>query len=92
MTSRPRRRFWLKLTAGLLFAVLAYGSAYLALVTPGMSWGGLPRAPAYVVPGYGTAPLEVVFAPAHWIDRRVRPSIWKGAEVPVDTMTFGREQ
>lgn len=32
MTDRPRRRFWLKLSTGLLFAVVACGGAYVAMV------------------------------------------------------------
>ena len=39
MITRPRRRFWLKLAAGMLFALVAYGGSYYAAVVPkGVFW------------------------------------------------------
>ena len=96
-TKRQRRRFWLKLAAGLLFGVAAYGGAYLAMVRPGnrsWAWGtglswGLPatgntaRVAVYMRPAWfpGDAVTwqeraDCFFAPAHWIDRSVRPRFW----------------
>ena len=78
---RKRRRFWLKLAAGLLFAVVAYGGAYLSTVVPAI---GYPRLrPERPIPHYRNRNpelqpvLRVVFAPAHWVDERVRPWIWE---------------
>ena len=91
MTTRPRRRFWLKLAAGLLFAVVAYGGAYGASV-----W----RVPAYKQldlskiqfgdmgirqvgfdPRYAQRPVlnsvvRILFVPAHWLDHQLRPRCW----------------
>ena len=87
MTSRPRRRFWLKLAAGLLFAVVAYGGAYLACVKPlptPLLLGGSGWDPTYyVLPYYDPRiPLQVagpIFAPALWVDRTLFPERWDDA-------------
>ena len=83
MTTRPRRRFWLKLAAGLLFAVVAYGGAYAAVVKPRTIWPGTPVAPGdFLFPSYGRdySPesrwIERFFAPAHFVDRRFRADVW----------------
>ena len=82
--SRWKRRFWLKLAAGLLFAVVAYGGVYALTVRPSvLSWAGAPGldgghvslTPDYSLP----IPRHVArafFTPAHRIDRRLRPSRW----------------
>ena len=81
---RTRRRFWLKLAAGLLFAVVAYGGAYYATVQPGwmiisgVTWG--PAWPEYRLPVKPSTETEDLarkfFAPIHWIDRKLRPEFW----------------
>ena len=88
MTARSRRRFWLKLSAGLLFAVVAYGGAYAVLVKPlrlkqmyGMGVyveSGVSARPLYPHLFSSTAggELQPVFSLAHWIDRKIRPEFW----------------
>ena len=84
MTARPRRRFWLKLAAGLLFAVVAYGGAYSAMVVAArgsvFGWSATlpPAVPVYLhlFTLYGDE-LRPFFAPAHWVDRTLlRPEFW----------------
>ena len=82
-----RRRFWLKLAAALLFAVVAYGGAYAAMVKPAgrlvflTSRGSSAR--LTIVPNYRWSAnsrsvkwVESFFRPAHWLDRRLRPGVW----------------
>ena len=85
MTAHPRRRFWLKFAAGLLFAVVAYVGAYALSVKPIPSWPGGPISPGdYLLPNYtGDYVLtgedwwiERLFSPVHFIDRRLRPNLW----------------
>lgn len=80
---RKPRRFWLKVAAGLLFAVVAYGGAYVALVTAlappsAGAWPdpSAPRFPRYDAFGKRERHARVFFTPAHWIDRRLRPGLW----------------
>ena len=76
MTNSPRRRFWLKLAAGLLFAVLAYGGAYAALLRPLPEPCGNRITPTYV-PSYAIpGPLPTFFRPAHLVDSKIRPRYW----------------
>ena len=94
MTTRPRRRFWLKLAAGLLFAVVAYGGAYAAMVQPagrivfGAPGGGKLPARLTIVPNYRWSAIspavkwaESFFRPVQWIDRRLRPRTWEPRSV-----------
>ena len=84
---RPRRRFWLKLVAGLLFAVVAYGAAYAATVNSFLvtlyRQTGEPftmPAPGYKVPGGFIAQrhLEKIFLPAHRVDVfLIRREYWR---------------
>ena len=84
MTTRPRRRFWLKLAAGLLFAVLAYGGAYSVLVDrvtrTGFRYPAQPILwfkPQYRGPKWmSDSVLPRFFALAHWVDRELRPHVW----------------
>ena len=89
MTDQPkRRRFWLKLAAGLLFALVAYFGAYVAtvgreravIVRNGVAMHivGAKDHPYYHVPLWRGAHARLIpfFAPAHWIDRRLRPQRW----------------
>ena len=88
MTARPRRRFWLKLAAGLLFALVAYGGAYAALVRPvtllplnfaiatSDAVAGVPRVPRYALPRWQARAAQTFFAAAHWADRKMRPEFW----------------
>ena len=81
MTSRPRRRFWLKIAAGLLFAVVAYFGAYYAMMEPRYPAAGQrdPRhrhifaRPRYVV---NDMLIRRFFVPAHLCDRVLRPDVW----------------
>ena len=85
MKPPSRRRFWLKLAAGLLFAVVAYGGLYLGTVEYGRAtgWTSYPLltvTSTRVEPSY-RLPLparvsKAIFAPAHWIDRKCRPAAW----------------
>ena len=83
VTARLRRRFWLKLAAGLLFAVVAYGGAYAVLVVPlappsAGVWPdpSAPRFAHYDAFGRSEERARVFCAPAHWIDQRLRPNFW----------------
>ena len=88
MTNRMRRRLWVKLAAGLLFAVVAYGVMYAAAMTPRRVLingvveddGVFSSCPYAVTPQFST-PLppriaSAFFALAHWADRRIRPHVW----------------
>lgn len=82
-----RRQFWLKLAAGLLFAVGAYGGAYRACVHRQSVWWNDPAIPdslAYeiaVEPVYAdgrwAGASTAFFWPAHWADRQIRPHLWE---------------
>lgn len=86
--ARRRGRFWLKLVAAMLFAVVAYGGAYAALVRPmRVIWistpievkSGVPAQPYYThlfSRSSGTE-LRPFFALAHWFDRKLRPEVWE---------------
>ena len=82
--NRRKRSWCLKLTTGLLFAVVAYGGAYATLVVPRRYVypdNHLPPQPWYWYPrplsnNLGTE-LQPSFAPAHWLDRKLRPEVWK---------------
>lgn len=96
MSETPRRRFWLKLSAALLFALIAYGGAYLVAVrappTPVLPLTTIRAGfhfDAHSLHGYHTFHFHAryklpgtpviansFFAPAHWIDRRLRPHVW----------------
>ena len=84
MTKRPRRGFWLKLAAGVLFAVVAYGGAYVALVEPYRMYLDVPSFATYAVDHTGAGTLQKalrrVFGPANWVDRRLRPRMWMSFE------------
>lgn len=92
-----KRRFWLKLAAGLLFAIVAYGGAYSVLVKRAQDlkypalyfYCGRTDSDRWYPPLYGfessftrarrcgyTQHLGTVFAPAHWVDRKLRPETW----------------
>ena len=83
--TRPRR-FWLKLAAGLLFAVVAYGGTYLATMSTFdiISYhGAVPveqPPPFKKVAAYPHSAAELLFRPAHWIDRTIRPEFWGEAD------------
>ncbi|MFC1707099.1 hypothetical protein ACFL59_09805 [Planctomycetota bacterium] len=61
---------------------LAYGGAYylnVRVLYGGSCWDPRPMAPVVGVnPDYRFlgGPSEIVFAPAHWVDRRLRPDLW----------------
>ena len=84
--NRARRCFWLKLAAGLLFAVVAYGGIYGCIVrckligtVTGEVNGMLrcERYPAYpVIRGVPEKWIGRLFAPAHWADRWLRSGRW----------------
>ena len=84
-----RRRFWLKLAAGLLFAVVAYGGAYTVAMTPLPVTFPTPRGEMGTFgevmvqrwPRYPSDALAPIFIPAHWLDRNVRPDYWKPRRV-----------
>ena len=84
MTPRPRRRFWLKLAAGLLFAVVAYGGAYLGTSRPLIgNWREsqvdyVVHSPHFVLPGdaISSDTLETFFWPAYCIDYWIRGEYW----------------
>ena len=78
---RKRCRLWLKLAAGLLFAVVAYGGAYLACmqrlrvpIVVDTCWPA--RELVRSEPGYPRPIVRHFFGPAHWLDRRLRPDEW----------------
>ena len=79
-----RRRFWLKVAAGLLFAPVAYFGTYLTLRTPvqapwtGRTMDGEPLKIMLRVPQYpGGAVIREFFRPAYWVDQKIRPEYWK---------------
>ena len=71
-TSPPKRGGWLACIAA---AVLVFGGGYAAaywwLMEPVPVWR-IGHSPTYPHPA-----LENVFAPAHWLDRRIRPDLWE---------------
>lgn len=89
--ARAKRRWCLKIAVGLLFATIPYGFAYTQLVVPYSVGGSCPDPSVkpchyYCIPTYdylyrlpcGETLSEYFFAPANWVDRRVRPDIWEG--------------
>ena len=90
-TSPPKRRGWLGWTLAALALLIcaAYVGAYLRVVEPtARAWTDLHGAPIEaILPDYsGATPFEPpkrdqkfwkrVFAPAHWLDRRIRRDKW----------------
>ena len=97
MTARkPKRRIWLKLAAGLLFAVVSYGAAYYAAVVPrGVFWigntagAGREIVGSEIVAEYPVTASPIVnqrlgsfFLPANQVDRMLRAETWRPAEIP----------
>jgi hypothetical protein len=82
MTEKPTHRVRARaITAGFVIAAL-YVVAYYAMVEPVRRVIGPPR-PVYVMRwgrselrqrGYSRA--AALFAPMHWLDRRLRPQVW----------------
>jgi hypothetical protein len=67
-----RKRAWAALALWLL--VVPYVSAYAVLVRPvDVGFGAVIVVAVYPLPALG--PL---FAPAEWVDRRIRPEVWAG--------------
>lgn len=56
-----------------------YGAAYLALVerVSGAFTNTRSGAVPFVGAAYPHPALSKVFAPAHWLDRRIRPDFWE---------------
>jgi hypothetical protein len=68
-------------TIGVLLLLLAlYVGSYFALVktsvSPLVSVNGVPTP---YVPRYrfGGPPVYIIYAPIHWVDRRMRPDYWR---------------
>lgn len=86
MTDHTRRRFWLKIAAGLLLAPLIYGGAYFAVLRhaefdvplPDGTTKRLGYLPAYRVPGgvISEKTLAPLFWPALSLDYAIRPRHW----------------
>ena len=78
---RPRRRFWLKLSAGLLFAVVVYAGAYALLVSAAIVRSNKSGQARYDVPwtagSWQYRVLHAATALARWIDRKLRPEFWR---------------
>ena len=81
LTSPPKRGGWTGWTLAGLVLLVGYGSAYLWLMAPVEVVSQIPgphdtqrRTPEY--PDYFGLKFETVFAPAHWLDRKVRPAFW----------------
>lgn len=95
---KPRR--WQKVVAGLLFALLVYEFAYRHMVSaePYGATGPAYQDSTTTVPVVSVEPryfesrvpqaiASAFFAPANWVDRRLRPRMWD-AELAQPTVRF----
>ena len=79
-----KRRFWmkrLKWASAILFPLVTYFGMYAAMVEPQPTMPLFPASELYVPDRLGRTGepqmlLRNFFAPAHWIDRKVRPRTW----------------
>jgi hypothetical protein len=89
MTDRKSAGPWITGVATLVL-IGGYIGAYYAAVRPTFSLGDVVVSYNEALWAGGDTPLEIVsshrrwirfFAPAHWLDRRLRPHVW-GTEIP----------
>jgi len=76
-----------------LLPVAAYFVAYAVFVQPAQG-GGIVSLNSALLPMVAWYPRlgdssawETFFAPAHWVDRRIRPKVWHDVAVEFDLVT-----
>lgn len=74
-TDPPKRSVWPTMFVGMVLLAVAYGAAYLSLMKPvPIIWRD---GPAGAYPQYPVDSLKKLFAPAEWLDRKIRRQFWE---------------
>ncbi|HET6329115.1 MAG TPA: hypothetical protein VFG04_30810 [Planctomycetaceae bacterium] len=89
MTDKPdgKRWRWSMWTGFVVIALFAtYVGAYFATVQS-VGWGNVGTWHTYMIGSYSLPrPMHHFFAPAHWIDRKLRPDHWSESDASLDDM------
>jgi hypothetical protein len=88
MTDKPSGKLcgWPTWIGTVIALFAAYRGAYFATVQS-VGWGSLGTWHTYTVGSY-SLPWSVhrSFAPAHWIDRKLRPDRWAESDAGIDAL------